>query len=1025
MKVSRLAKEIGMQPTALYRELVGRGLKIPSVEHPLDTISSDAVREAAKKEGRVDFDALFGAIREEFKSPTSDGQNASLSAYNRRDHEDKDPDAFEKDVGNLIKRYFPNSHLTGVFLFQADQLSKDARWAKHGREIDHLLHVKEGEIHRLLIIECKHQPIAIDQNARATIPLQHRDWTVEYGGKKKKIKEQLWEQSRAILQMLKPIPEMNLEIEAIAVSSFEKQDDLSDRRGKQDSRVVYRCMSWGQFELLLFQLKEQSSVLRISQSELMRRLRQGMPCPQLSHPDIRDAIEYHKRLRLTLDFGLFKHFDPKPRQWAINGTAGMGKSVLLAYAACVFCTDRRVKVDAVGRQSLINYETNIEGLVPLEKRRIVVYSLKEKQKRIVEYYWRLLIEMFQGWDEENNMRVHRPEIVLWDTDEPINGNVVLIDEAHDLSQMAQEKIAEWISDKTEPRYLVIACDRHQKLRLNDENAQERMISGLDFGLCTTRLKRVYRNPFAVYAGGLALMFRWFAPNGPKVIPNVKQLDEAFGFEVVRRDVKSGTGCAFNMVEDAHPANQWHHCVADFPDAATAHSWLNQYNLTSNDVLWVRFSQEDPYFDYEELQSFQYHNLHTEESTTIIDKYIKGQEFPIVIVEGVGADFNNFEDQELMFVHRRELYLCASRATVFLFFIQSSGSDEESELAIRSELDALRDELSRPTRESAATQFWGLNFSVPDGHMPLNQFEDIVDPTEDESEIDAPKKPEEGVKPEPKLEQNETVMLKAVVQKDRPSKTPNEAKKEEVSKAQTERGAVVEQPTREMDDPRKKLGLDDLREALADNEESVQKAAKLQQPLVMPDAGGTQKQENDKVLSEECTDEGKLSELVKSHADVSTSNKKGYTLLESYTPKKIAEYLDVKPFKVVHKLMNLGDDKDVLELGTKITKRKVIEELCLEFDKPAPWAHPKLGRDLRTVEFLKVPVTAGNIGNFIKQRYSLSKHFKVDLNSRLDEFGVSERAHDSHLSAFEVYVLLKMMNFDPDSFMGRLSSPIAS
>ena len=46
-----------------------------------------------------------------------------------------------------------------------------------------------------------------------------------------------------------------------------------------------------------------------------------------------------------MDWALFDHFKPSIDKWAINGTAGMGKTVLLAYSACVLSCDYELKYD--------------------------------------------------------------------------------------------------------------------------------------------------------------------------------------------------------------------------------------------------------------------------------------------------------------------------------------------------------------------------------------------------------------------------------------------------------------------------------------------------------------------------------------------------------------------------------------------------------------------------------------------------------------------------------------------------------
>lgn len=57
-------------------------------------------------------------------------------------------------------------------------------------------------------------------------------------------------------------------------------------------------------------------------------------------------------------------------------------------------------------------------------------------------------------------------------------------------------------------------------------------------------------------------------------------------------------------------------------------------LQRDDVLWVRFCEEDSFFDYEALSAFTYHPLNGGGVADLIDKYIKGQEFSVVVIEGL-------------------------------------------------------------------------------------------------------------------------------------------------------------------------------------------------------------------------------------------------------------------------------------------------------------------------------------------------------------------------------------------------------
>ena len=728
MKVAELAEKINWKEGAndLFQQLVKRRFRIKSIHDVLKKTEYELVLEKHQELGQ-NFNFDFLPISDEYK----DGSGLVPS------FDPKPSQIFENKVGNLISYYYPNSHLSGVFLYIADLLKEGAGSSAFGRELDHLMHMQEGGTHRIFIIECKNQLIKIDKGV-GYVSYARDDRIV-----KKNIYEQLKMQIRAILQMVKPVDEMHLEIHAYAISSDEENELFESEEIMDDRNLFFKYMSFIDFEKELQYLGKKSTVFRVGESELLRRLRQGKPCSHLGHPDIRDAIEYRNRLRLTLDLSLFDYFQPKATgKWAINGTAGMGKSVLLAYAACVMSLDCVIKVNN-GKAVLEKYSSEEKGFPSFEHRKILIFALNSKQKSVVEEFFKELVSLFKSYDTDDLIiGEKRPRFEVWNENKIANGNVILIDEAHDLDTSAQSKIADWSDEAS--NYLIIACDRHQKLRLSNDNDTKLMINGLSFSRETTKLKRVYRNPFSVYAAGLALMFRWFAPEGKKIIPQPKILKESFGFDVKLYDLETGLGCKLEMVEDSHPANNWHHCLSDFPSPEMAYNWLNQYKLTDThkrkDVLWVTFSFCDYEFDYEKVQSdFIYLDLtNPVNNQRKIDTSIKGQEFSIVVIEGVGPEFNNFDNEEAMLRHRRELYLCASRATVFLFFVHNNNPfQSEDQKQIKNELQALRRELSRPTRPSDATQFWGVKFAAEaENILDFKQYEDLVDPvekTETESE----------------------------------------------------------------------------------------------------------------------------------------------------------------------------------------------------------------------------------------------------------------------------------------------------
>lgn len=170
-----------------------------------------------------------------------------------------------------------------------------------------------------------------------------------------------------------------------------------------------------------------------------------------------------------------------------------------------------------------------------------------------------------------------------------------------------------------------------------------------------------------------------------------------------------------MMSDAHPANSWCHTVALLPDAATAFAILTNERMGRREVLWVRFSTEDRDFDYEKLnRHFTYHNCRIEDADYLSNKYIKGQDYPIVVIEGFPGFMDDYtglkgakpEDAERrMWQFRRELYSCASRATCFLYFI-CNVPENEPVTRIKAELNAIIEATSLPLeRHTNGTRSW--------------------------------------------------------------------------------------------------------------------------------------------------------------------------------------------------------------------------------------------------------------------------------------------------------------------------------
>jgi hypothetical protein len=339
---------------------------------------------------------------------------------------------------------------------------------------------------------------------------------------------------------------------------------------------------------------------------------------------------------------------------------------------------------------------------------------KDKQLEVLEHYWELFAAEYSLLEDGGSLRFQRPVFQKWRVPLPEDCNVLLIDESHDLDPDDQAAVAAWLNTEGAVRYLAIACDRHQKLRLVGANAV--LVEGLNFSNQTKKLRRNYRNPFPVYAAGLALMFRWLATSGPKIIPTQTQLKDEFGFDVTSFGEAARSSITLKNWNDSHPGNYWSFTTSTFFSCEDAYAQLANAGLSRRDVLWVRFREEEEGFDYEKLLRFTYHNVHTDESFDIVDKYVKGQEFPVVIIEGFPSPANHtafgeaMDDAEKeMWKARRQLYLCCSRSTAFLYFVLPNPEGGQFK-GMSAEILELVKQVSTPELPAAATKrIWRLQF----------------------------------------------------------------------------------------------------------------------------------------------------------------------------------------------------------------------------------------------------------------------------------------------------------------------------
>lgn len=735
-RIHTVAKEIGVDRKELLKILQDRGYDVKTVSSTIDRITAESLREEFGKDWHATMASEFvpkqaskenvgnakGSSSEWDQESTyiesiSESGNINLDAV-----ADNKPvirytsEGFELEVREFLMNNLKVGYsiLSKWFLFMPLNMAKKAERSL-GYEMDHLLHVRFKDKDAIVIIECKNQPITIEEFKGKV------DWYAEYGGKRKSVVNQLRNHVQAILQSVNLKKDKQFEVICFAVSSIETTSSSETSVHIGGSKIRMIALSYNRFKQYMLDVYEDknSQFCRIEQSDYLRQIRQGIPLPELGHPVIPDAISYIKRCRRTLDFTLFQSFSPTAHKWAINGSAGMGKSVLLAYTVAVLSTDYVIHMNEDGRKVLVQFKNNVDSIPSHSDRAIRVYSLNQKQLDILKYYWEYFILEYRKVDPSLPFKIVNPVFEIWSSDSLIDGNVCCIDEAHDLDLQSQHIISKWILSKTNKRYLVIACDRHQKLRLSKDDYGSRMIEGLSFSGSSKKLYRIYRNSFSVYVASISILFRWFAPRGPKIIPEKEILRNSFGFEVVYRSKKDG--CNLKVKEDAHPANNWNYTLSSFPDNPTAFNWVKQYHFSKRDVLWVRFSEEDKLFNYELLnEHYTYHNLHTSESPDIIDKYIKGQEYPIVIIEGVPNGMNS-KNQEVMLQSRREMYLCASRANCFLYLIYGEACSDD----IKVELDNMLSNLSCHGNTRYPSKSWSAKFSFGDDLISFNEYDDIV------------------------------------------------------------------------------------------------------------------------------------------------------------------------------------------------------------------------------------------------------------------------------------------------------------
>lgn len=648
---------------------------------------------------------------------------------------------FERLIHEGLSAELPFCVLANVTLFRPDQFrTEDAtvdggvRVNSRAYEIDNLFHYRRNEVDTIVIVEAKTPKITLDGERWGYERRDRETGKVSM----KDAREQLVSHAETVLRYLRPMGRnVEMRVHALLVSGSPNDPKAPPQT---NGTITLELCSFHALPGVLQAMKsgggrneEPPQFQRIAQSEYMTLLRLGIPLNTLGHPELRHAIHYINRCKRDIDNELYKIFTPSKRRWAINGTAGMGKSVLLAYATSVFACECKL-VEKGRSMTLTSHEPRSKelGLKPLTQRNVCVFAMKPKQRNVLESLYAGFVRDLSDEAPSGDLYFLKPRFDVWMDEKgvPKGCNILVIDESHDLSERGQEIVREW-HESSEEHYLLLACDRHQKIRLSDSKAT--IIKGLSFSSHSRFLRRNYRNPFPVYAAAIGLMFRWFAKDGVKVIPTTAEFKDLLGFEasVTSEDNQLNV----SLKDDSHPANLWSHSVGCFRSCSAVYSHLVQQNLTSTEVLWVRFSREDPDFNYEQLHCFTYHNFCSGESAALVDKYVKGQEFPIVVIEGFpdymddgaisareGGEMS--KDEKRMWSFRRQVYICASRATAFLYFV-CDVPETENVKRIKGELDNLVSALSLGSDPTASgSKEWRFNVAKNAVSRKVGTFDDL-------------------------------------------------------------------------------------------------------------------------------------------------------------------------------------------------------------------------------------------------------------------------------------------------------------
>ncbi|MDF1811567.1 MAG: hypothetical protein P1V20_05120, partial [Verrucomicrobiales bacterium] len=179
-----------------------------------------------------------------------------------------------------------------------------------------------------------------------------------------------------------------------------------------------------------------------------------------------------------------------------------------------------------------------------------------------------------------------------------------------------------------------------------------------------------------------------------------------------------------MKHDSHPGNHWRRTVDQFESSTELLSMLQLQEIDPASILWIRFSSNSDSLDLP-ATGFHYFEITTESVNEVINREIKGMEHPVVVIEGMPDCIDDIEHPEMMWQARRQLYLCTSRATAFLYFVIRQ---EEDNQGIYNEIDSLTSQLREPVpvnqKGKLLPETWSLQFQWrPEDIIGVPDFED--------------------------------------------------------------------------------------------------------------------------------------------------------------------------------------------------------------------------------------------------------------------------------------------------------------